>query len=252
MFAHPSNVDLNNRFVVFGLHNVPEDNWEPVMISIMFFLSNRMEYNQYLQKATRLIIDEAQTVAKNRTSADIMLKAIVTYRKYGGICTLALQNLTRALENPELRDMFSNCGYKLFLDQGGVDARSLSEIQELSDIEFRHLSLEAPGSGLMVWGKKVILLDAGISRKNVLYERFSTNFHEKSREAALPMKPEEGGIEGKILKMAEIVPVSAEDVSRALDLPEEEAEAVMAELYENGYLVSFPKGGSVYYQVPAS
>ncbi len=179
MFAYPSNVDINNRFVAFGLHNVPEDFWEPVMITIMSFLSTRMEYNQKARKATRFIVDEAQTVANNESSAAIMLKAILTYRKYGGICTLALQNLTRALENPQLRDMFSNCGFKLFLDQGGVDAKRLTEIQELSEREFQSLGEETPGYGLMVWGKKIILLDSQIAKENVLYQKFSTNFHEK-------------------------------------------------------------------------
>ena len=187
MFAHPSNVDMDNRFVAFGLHNVPEDFWEPVMITIMFFLSNRMEYNQKVRRATRFIIDEAQTVANNESSAAIMLNAILTYRKYGGICTMALQNLTRALENAALRDMFANCGFKMFLDQGGVDARSLAEIQELSDKEFHSLSTAVPGRGLMVWGKKVLLVDLRISRENRLYKLFSTNFHEM----------EEGGDSGR-------------------------------------------------------
>ena len=247
MFAYPSNVDLSNRFVVFGLHNVPEDNWESVMISIMFFLSNRMEYNQRLQKATRLIIDEAQTVAKNRMSADIMLKAIVTYRKYGGICTLALQNLTRALENPDLRDMFSNCGYKLFLDQGGVDARALTEIQELSEKEFRFLAEETPGYGLMVWGRKVILLDTRMSHANVLYERFSTNFHEKRAGTGTEPVPEEGGSIGKILKLAEIVPITAKDAAGSLELSESEADELLQKLEREGYLTGRAEGGETRY-----
>ena len=186
-------------------------------------------------------------MAKNRMSADIMLKAIVTYRKYGGICTLALQNLTRALENPELRDMFSNCGYKLFLDQGGVDARALMEIQELSEKEFRFLAEETPGYGLMVWGKKVILLDTRMSHNNVLYERFSTNFHEKHSGKREDLIPEEGGSIGKILKMAEIVPITSKDASGSLELSESEAEAILKKLESEGYLICRMEGGEAKY-----
>jgi hypothetical protein len=75
----------------------------------------------------------------------------------------------------------------MFLDQGGVDARSLAEIQELSDKEFHSLSTAVPGRGLMVWGKKVLLVDLRISRENRLYKLFSTNFHEM----------EEGGDSGR-------------------------------------------------------
>ncbi|MCR5545753.1 MAG: hypothetical protein K6F30_04665 [Lachnospiraceae bacterium] len=178
MFAYPSNVDMNNRFVVFGLAHVGEDFWEPVMITMMFFLTNRMEYNKKLRRATRLVIDETQVVTNNASSARMLLDAVVTYRKFGGIVTMALQNLSRALDNPALRDMFSNCGYKCFLDQGGVDANRLAEIQELSAKEFASLAEDTPGHGVMVWGKKIILLDATMDKSNILYQHFSTNFHE--------------------------------------------------------------------------
>lgn len=183
MFSHQSNVDIaNERFVVFGLANVSEDFWEPVMLTIMFFLSNRMEYNKKMQKATRLVIDETQVVTANKMSADMLLRAVITYRKFGGIVTMALQNLTRAIENPDLRDMFSNCGYKCFLDQGGVDAKNLALIQELSEREFNSLTEDVPGMGVMIWGKKVILLDSRMSKENGLYNTFSTNFHEQAKK----------------------------------------------------------------------
>lgn len=182
MFAHESNIDFNKRLVGIGLKNVSEKLWETVMITVMHFISNRMEYNQKLQKATHFIVDETQVVCAHKSSADMLLKAVVTFRKFGGICTLALQNLKRALENPALRDMFSNCEYKCFLDQGGVDAEALAQIQELSQAEYAALNEEKAGYGVMVWGKKVLLFDAEIDKHNPLYARFSTNFHEKRKE----------------------------------------------------------------------
>ena len=35
----------------------------------------------------------------------------------------------------------------------------------------------------MVWGKKVVLFDAKISKENELYPLINTNFHEKAKEA---------------------------------------------------------------------
>ena len=182
MFSHQSNIDITNRFVVFGLGHVKLECWEPVMITIMFFLSSRLEYNQKLRRATRFIIDETQVVTENPASAGMLLKAVETYRKFGGICTMAMQNFSRALENPSLRDMFSNCEYKCFLDQGGMDARNIALIQKLSDAEFKALSEEVPGYGVMIWGKKIILLDSRMNRENPLYDIYSTNFHEKAEK----------------------------------------------------------------------
>lgn len=191
MFAHDTNVNMDNRLICFGLANVDSSAWEPVMITIMFFLSNRMEYNRELQRATRLLVDEAQVVTQNEASANILLNAALTFRKFGGLCTFALQNLTRALELPALRDMFQNCGYKVFLDQGGVDKKNLAEIQEFSEEEYESLSSkkteskENKGHMVIVWNKQVILLDAAMDNTNSLYQTFNTNPHELEERQAV-------------------------------------------------------------------
>lgn len=182
MFSHPSNVTLDNRFTVYGLKNIKNSLWEPVMDTIMHFLTTRMNYNEALQKATWLVVDETQCLAEHEGSAQTLLDAVVTFRKFGGIVTTALQNLTRALENPDLRDMFSNCGFKIFFDQGGVDARRLAEVQKLSQAEYLSLAGNESGRGVLVWDNKVILLDCGMNKDNPLYPIFNTNFHEKSEE----------------------------------------------------------------------
>ena len=56
MLAYPSTVRLDNRMIGFGLKNVPPDNWEPVMVTVMHYTSTRMEYNQEAQRATHFIV----------------------------------------------------------------------------------------------------------------------------------------------------------------------------------------------------
>lgn len=180
MLSRPSNVRFDERLVGFGLKNVPEDNWEAVMLTVMHYTSSRMEYNQKERRAVHFIVDETQVLSKKGTSADQLNTAVATFRKFGGICTMAMQNLTAALHNEQLKELFSNCSYKCFLDQGGVDANALAEIQELSQTEFAALSSDEPGKGVMVWGKKVVLFDARVSKDNPLYSLISTDFHEGS------------------------------------------------------------------------
>ncbi|MCP1101982.1 hypothetical protein M2454_000775 [Aequitasia blattaphilus] len=183
MFSHPTNIKINNRFTVFGIANVPENMWEVSMITIMNYLQTRIDYNQDLQRATRFIVDETQVVSEKPTSAAMLVKATVTFRKYGGICTFLMQNASKAIENKALKDMFANCGYKCFLDQSGGDARAISEIIEFSEEEFNSLAEEKPGHGVMVWGKKTILFDAYMDPANPIYDLISTNFHEKASRA---------------------------------------------------------------------
>lgn len=182
MLAHASNVSLNRRMIGFGMSNVPENNWEAVMVTILHYLSIRMDYNKRYQKATHLVVDETQVVSKKPGSARQLNNAVITFRKFGGIVTMAMQNVTAALSNQTLTELFQNCSYKVFLDQGGVDAQTLAAIQELSAKEYQALSSGKVGEGVMVWNKKVVMFDARISKENVLYKKYSTDFHEKAIE----------------------------------------------------------------------
>ena len=51
----------------------------------------------------------------------------------------------------------------------------------LSEREFRALGTGKPGEGVIVWNKKVVLFNARIEKDNILYEKYSTNFHEKAQ-----------------------------------------------------------------------
>ena len=80
MLAHPTNIEFQNRLVGFGMCNVPENNWEAVMDTVLHYLSTRMDYNKKLQKATHLVVDEAQVVSEKPGSADMLNNAVITFR----------------------------------------------------------------------------------------------------------------------------------------------------------------------------
>ena len=255
MLAYPSTVRLDNRMIGFGLKNVPPDNWEPVMVTVMHYTSTRMEYNQEAQRATHFIVDETQVVSRKGTSAEQLNTAVATFRKYGGICTMAMQNITAALENKMLKELFSNCNYKCFLDQGGADANALAQIQELSQTEFNALNSEEVGKGVMVWGKKVVLFDAKISKENELYPLINTNFHEKAKEAEKKKQKQRqeqqesnDRIEEIILQMAELAPVTVRDLLSVLEITQEEAEKQLSFLCQQGYLIKTEEAGNIRYQ----
>ena len=86
------------------------------------------------------------------------------------------------LENPSLRDMFSNCPFKVFFDQGGLDAANLAKIQEFSPTEFRALEENTEGCGVLVWRGNVYLMDARMSESNPLFASFDTNFHKQAEK----------------------------------------------------------------------
>lgn len=181
-FAHPSNLDINNRLAGFGLMNIPKGAREPYLLTMMHFVGQRIENNQGDMTAEHLIVDEAQVLCKDDFIAAEFMYAIETYRKVGAIVTLIVQNLTYVLRNPQLCDMFSNCPYKVFFDLGGVDAEKLAEIVELSESEFRTLNESKVGCGLLIWNGQVYTLDNRMDKSNVLYPQFNTDFHEKAKQ----------------------------------------------------------------------
>lgn len=263
MLSRPSTIRINKRLVGFGMANVPENNWEAVMVTILHYLSMRMDYNKKLQKATHLIVDEAQVVSTKPGSADQLNNAVITFRKFGGIVTMAMQNVTAALSNPKLVELFQNCSYKCFLDQGGVDAQSLAAIQELSAKEFQALGAGRIGEGIMVWNKKVLLFNARISEKNILYEPFNTNFHEKAEKAdkqRAGLKKKDAEKEERnsqtdaqteqydtVLQLARMVPVTATDISQIMNLKKEESEELLKKMAEEKLLIPIASDGEKKY-----
>lgn len=182
MFSKESNLDIHSRCVFFGIKNIPSTIWEPVMTTVTHFLQEHIKYNVERNVATHLIIDEAQVMFNHEASIKQVRQLTETYRKFGGMITLIMQNFVKAIDSSDLKSIFSNCEFKVFFDQGGVDAMKLSEIQEFSDVEFKALSEEHWGRGVMVWGKKVVMFDCEMDTNNLLYDRFSTNFHEKAEQ----------------------------------------------------------------------
>ena len=181
MFAHPSNIDTNNRLTVYGLKNIPDNAKKPIMLTLMHCIQEQVEYNKEQLRASRLIVDESQVLCEDEFTSTELLYAIETYRKSGGIITLLFQNMKHAIENPNLRDMLSNCPCKVFFDQGGVDAQELAKIQEFSEVEYKALTEKTPGHGVLIWNNQVYLFDAEIDREeNELYSIINTNFHEKA------------------------------------------------------------------------
>ena len=78
MFAHETNLSMNSRLVGFGLKNISDKLWEPCMLTIMHFLAMRIDINQQTKKALHLIVDEAQVLCEQETTASQLLYAVET------------------------------------------------------------------------------------------------------------------------------------------------------------------------------
>lgn len=252
MFAHPTNIDITNRLTGFGLMHIPKDDRKPIMLAMMHMVSNRIEENQDKLKACRLIVEETQVLTKDEFTIGELLYAIETYRKVGGIVTLAMQNVTHALKNEDLCKMFSNCGYKVFFDQGGVEANEISEIVKMSQIEWEKLGEGKVGHGVLVWNKEVYLLDGTMDKENELYPSFNTDFHEKAKEQKEIEEHSKGFVLRKqILSLLSVHPLNKSALINlcTAEYGEKVVEDVIQELLEEKEIIYqnelYHKGGMV-------
>ena len=247
MFAHPTNIDITNRLTGFGLMHIPKNDRKPIMLALMHLVSSRIEENQGILKACRLIVDETQVLTRDEFTVSELLYAIETYRKVGGIVTMAMQNVTHALNHEELCKMFFNCGYKVFFDQGGVDANQISEIVKMSKEEWDKLSEGVVGQGVLVWNKDVYLLDGKMDKENELYPSFNTDFHEKAQIQKEIEEHSEGFVLRKqILSLLSVHPLNEQTLKNMCTAEHGEStfEEVIQELLDEK-LISFGNG---YYQ----
>lgn len=95
---------------------------------------------------------------------------------------MAMQNVTAALSNQTLIELFQNCSYKAFLDQGGARRTEPCCYPGFSAKDLKHCLPEMSERVSWMWNKNVVRFDALISKENVLYKNYSTNFHEKAKE----------------------------------------------------------------------
>lgn len=233
MFAHPTNINISNRLTAFGLKNIPSDEAKkPIMLTLMHFVSTRIDENQGSLTASRLIVDETQYLTKDEFTIKELLSAVEVYRKVGGIVTLAMQNVTHALKNEALSKMFSNCGHKVLFDQGGVEANVLAKIINLSKKEYEHLSKGRKGCGVLVWNKDVYLMNGVMSKENELYDLFNTDFHEKAEVMKqMVEQSEEYVVRKQIMSLLSVTPLGEEllmDMCTA-----EHGEAIVKEIIQN-------------------
>lgn len=209
MFAHPTNIDITNRLTGFGLMHIPKNDRKPIMLALMHLVSSRIEENQGILKACRLIVDETQVLTKDEFTVSELLYAVETYRKVGGIVTMAMQNVTHALNHEDLCKMFFNCGCKVFFDQGGVDANQISQIVNMSKEEWKKLSEGVVGHAVLVWNKDVYLLDGKMDKENELYPSFNTDFHEKAQQQKeIEEHSEEFVLRKQILSLLSVHPLN--------------------------------------------
>ncbi|MEO8637924.1 MAG: LAGLIDADG family homing endonuclease [Candidatus Taylorbacteria bacterium] len=151
----PTNVDINNKFIVFSLRDM-EDELKPVaMYIVTHYIWNAVRKNL---KKRLLVIDEAWWMMKSEDTASFLLSLAKRGRKYYlGLATIT-QDVDDFLKSPYGLPILTNSSIQILLKQSQTSIDKLQSIFNLTEEE-KYLLLESDvGEGLFFVGLKHVAI----------------------------------------------------------------------------------------------
>lgn len=191
IFNHQTNVDVDNRFTVYGIQDLGSQLAPVAMLVMMEAIQQRITNNAKRGRATWLYIDECHVLLNSEYSAKYLQQLWKKVRKQGGLCTGISQNVSDLLQNYIAATLLSNSEFVVLLKQSNVDSAKLAETIGVSDAQLRFVSNSSSGTGLLKCGNVVIPFDNQISKDTDLYRLYNTNLHEKIAEGMQFQRQEE-------------------------------------------------------------
>ena len=179
IFNHQTNVDVDNRFTVYGIRDLGTELSPITMLVMMESIQNRIIANGKRGIATWLYIDEFHVLLNSEYSAKYLQQLWKKVRKQGGLCTGITQNVVDLLQNYTATTMLANSEFVALLKQANTDSSRMAEVIGVSEAQLRFVTNSSSGMGLMKCGNVVIPFDNTIEKGTDLYNLYNTNIHEK-------------------------------------------------------------------------
>ncbi len=155
IFSQQSNVDINNKFVVFNIRDL-EDELRPVaMYIILNYIWNKVKTDK---RKRLLMIDEAWQLMKYDDSANFMFSIAKRARKYQLGLTTISQDVEDFLSSRLGRAVVSNSSLQMLLKQAPSAVDLVADTFKLTEAEKRRLSQFPVGEGLFFAGLSHVVI----------------------------------------------------------------------------------------------
>lgn len=178
VFANPTNVDTQNRFVVFDIRDLGKELRTMGMLVVLDQIWNRITRNRAFGKRTWIYIDEIQLLFQNEYSSNYFFELWSRARKWGAIPTGITQNVETLLLSDLARRMLSNSDFIVMLNQATSDRMELAGLLNISEQQLGFVTNSEPGNGLLFAGNSIIPFTNKIPQKNKLYDMMTTKIEE--------------------------------------------------------------------------
>ena len=175
IFAHETNVDITDRFVIFNLKRLTGKLKPFAMMVIQDYIWNQVVASQG-QLTTRIYFDEVQLYFKEEAQAIFFTELYSRVRKYGAIATAITQNIETLMNKEEGRKLVSNSEFMILLKHKKSDLLALSRAITLTPTLIRYIEKpKAKGTGLIVAGQVVVPFENPIPKNTRLFELIATD-----------------------------------------------------------------------------
>ena len=159
IFAERTNVDTNNRMIVYNVSNMTAGMKELAMHVCMQDAWNHIIQNGRNGIYTRLYIDEFHLFTKTRTSVASMKNIYKRARKWRGMPTAITQNVSDMFINEEAEAIMNNSSFVIMMNQSPMDRATLQNMYSISSSLLEHIADQPPGNGLIYNGNTLVPLE---------------------------------------------------------------------------------------------
>ena len=182
LFSHHSNLDFNNRFVVFNIRDLGKELKQISLLIVLDFIWNRMIANCQQKIRTYCYVDEIHVLFQNEFSARYLQQLYKRGRKYGLVITGITQDVADLLASDLAKGMLYNSDFILMLNQNGENLKELAHLLSISEAQCQFISKAEAGSGLLFAEKTIVPFVDRFPRDSYLYTLMSTKFGEDGKE----------------------------------------------------------------------
>ena len=174
IFAHRTNVDIDNRLTVFNIKNIGNNLKELGLKICLNMIWNKMIENRAKGRWTWIYIDEFHMLLKTPSSADFIQSIWKRARKFQGVPTGITQNVEDLLQSPAARGIINNTNFIQMLNQSMLDRQALEQLLHLSESDMQYITNVDAGRGLIHFGNGTIPFKDQFPSDTELYKIMST------------------------------------------------------------------------------
>lgn len=146
---HPTNVDVNNRFVAFGVRDLQEELRPIGIYNLINYIWNVVRSDR---KKRILVIDEAWWLLQNEDSAKFIYALVKRCRKYYLGVTTITQDVNDFLLSPYGQSIVNNSALRLLMKQSETAIEQVQKTFLLTEGEKYFLLASGVGQGIFFAG----------------------------------------------------------------------------------------------------